>query len=170
MPRKKKDKKDKAWSKSEAKELLAQDIIDGVIPEDMHWTDVFFYRPEYALSDYGRFRDRLKSLRSQISDARVRASRDEEALAHDRKLFPVPAQNYRREPRWEGSAAESWLRIDVSEGKHKEQKPQILHVSRPAYLEFPLDAFRTHIYQEERFQKYCNWRSDTDKRKATKWK
>lgn len=173
MPKTKKksgiDGEEEDWAKSEAKKLLAKDIIDGVVTDDMDWGDVFWQRPEYAATTHRLFRGRLESLRKQISFASRRAAADEAALAHDCRLFPAQAQNYRGEPRWDGSAAQSWLTIDVKAGKHEQLEPKQLHQMRLAYKEFPLDVFREHIYQEVRKQKYCTWRNETNQRRATDW-
>lgn len=157
----KKKKKKWTWRKSEAKKLLAKDIMEGNVTDDMDWKDVFWYWPEFATTTYSCFKSRFESLKASISDAGGRAEFDEAALAHDRKLYPV-----NEESRWEGSAAESWLKIDVSEGKHENVKPRHLYKTRTAYRQFPLDVFCGHIYQEVQLIKYCNWRNDTNKPKA----
>lgn len=163
------EEEEKSWRKSEAKKLLAQDIIDGTIPEDMDWKDVFQWRPEYTLSNYRLFKSRLDGLRNQISAAKKRAKRDEKALSVDRKLYPACLHDDQGALRWDGSAAQSWLKNDVAENKHKEMKPSELYLERPCYQAFSLDVFRGHIHQEVRLQKYCTWRSDKGKPKANEW-
>lgn len=173
MARKKKTKEDKEdiepWRKSDAKRLLAQDIINGDIDGDMEWEDVFSWRPEFASTSRRLFKSRFASLLTQISSARVRSITDKAALEHDRKLFPIKTHNHRGEPRWDGSAAQSWLRVDVENGEHKRVAPRILHESREAYKVYPLKVFREHVHQEVRFQKFCTWRNETKKAKATEW-
>lgn len=163
------DGEDETWGKSEAKKLLAKDIIEGHVTEDMKWQDVFWYRPEYSTTTHHLFSGRLKRLFKQISDAEKRAASDDAALAHDRALFPIASHNYRGELRWEGSAAQAWLKLDVRDGKHNQQKPKELYETRAAYREFPLTVFRVHIFQEVRFQKFCTWRNETKQRRATDW-
>lgn len=111
----------------------------------------------------------MERLIGQINSARSRAAAEDAALVHDRALFPVATHNYRGELRWEGSAAEAWLRVDVSTGKSERVKPKALHNSRAAYRVFPLKVFREHIYQERRCQKYYTWRNESGKPKATEW-
>lgn len=170
MPQKKKEnKEDKAWRKSEAKRLLAKDIIDGTIPEDMAWTEVHNWRPEYALSSYTLFASRLRNLCAQISAAKARAERDEQGLATDRLSFPVSLYDSNGSLRWDGSAAQAWLVKDMEAGMHTEMKPRQLYQSRPCYQAFALDIFRGHIYQQVRRQKYCTWRNESGKPKANEW-
>lgn len=161
---------EKSWRKSEAKKLLAQDIIDGLITSDDNPEEVFFYRPEYAASTQRLWKGRLTSLLAAITSAHARAIADEGALLHDRGMFAAPSHNYRGEPRWDGSAAQGWLKIDVAAGLHEQLKPKELQKKRRAYLQYPLDVFRDHIYQEVRFQKFVTWRNDTNQAKANQWK
>ena len=59
----------------------------------------------------------------------------------------------REYPRFDNSDAKKLLAKDVQENKHKEAQPIVFHQSRPEYLQFPLNVFRKHIYQEEYAQK-----------------
>lgn len=163
------DGKKVGWSKCVAKKLLAEDIINEEITLDTDPDEAFWYRPEYCVTDRTKFNRRLYSLLDQISEAQGRANRDEEALIHDLGLFPRPKTNHRGEPRWEGSAAESWLRIDVQNGVDKPLTAEELRATRLAYRRFPVDVFRGHIHQENRRVKYCTWRNDTKQKKATEW-
>jgi hypothetical protein len=156
-----------AWKKSIAKKLLAIDIISGAIPDDMHWTDVYWQRPEFVVTKRRLFCSRLTTLRKSILHDKTTATIEEIALAHDRALFPAPTHNYRNEPRWEGSEAQRLLKEDVSANRHAATPPKQLYNSRPEYQDYPLKVFREHIYQEVRFVKFCTWRTDTGKKKAT---
>ena len=169
MAPKKKNEEDPGWRKCEAKKLLAKDIIDGVIDDDLPWQEVFWWRPEYAATAYSKFSGRLSRLRGQFFSAKQRALSDDKALKHDRKLFPVKTSDERGVDRWEGSGAQSWLRQDVSDGLHQTMKPRKLYDTRPSYQQFSIDVFREHIYQEQRFQKFCQWRKDKEKPHANEW-
>ena len=47
------------------------------------------------------------------------------------------------------SAARPLLEKDVAEGKHKQMKPKELYQTRPEYqMDFTLEEFRKHVYQE----------------------
>ena len=161
--------KKEGWKSCQAKRILAQDIIDGTVKEDTPWTEVFHSRPEYEATEERLFKGRLDRLRKAVGSAEHRATRDKQALEHDRKIHPIQTHDHRGEPRWEGSAAQSWLQIDVRAGLHRSMAPKLFHASRTAYLEFSLEVFRGHIHQEERTQKYHRWRNDAKKPKATDW-
>lgn len=163
---------DEGWAKCEAKRLLSIDIMEGTVTDDMDWQEVFWYRPEYAEISHRLFASRLAGLLGQISRASQRAARDDQALAHDRHLYPVTSRNHRdARLRWEGSAAEAWLKKDVASKKHESMEPKQLYAqpNRAAYRQFSLEVFRGHIYQEVQLQKYCTWRGDTNKPKANEW-
>ena len=76
------------------------------------------------------------------------ANADEAALAHDLALGI--RKNNKPYPRWQGSEAEGLLKLDIDNGLNQIMRPKALRASRPQYLQFPLDVFRNHIYQETR--------------------
>jgi hypothetical protein len=162
-------KKKKGWRYCATKKLLSEDILSGAIPEDMHWHDVYWQRPEYAESKWDLFAGRLDSLRQQISHAKDRNTTEEAALVHDRALFPIPTHNHRGEPRWDGSEAQRLLKEDVAAGIHETMKPQQLYQTHPQYNDYSLAVFRGHLYQEVRFVKFCTWRNETGVKKTTDW-
>lgn len=162
------------WAQSWASELLYKDTVNGNIPNDMPWQEAYQQRPEFVLSVRRRFSARLESLRQSIKKSRGRADIDAAALDHDRKIHPVPAKNYRGESRWEGSRAELLLKQDVTKAKENNKKihPIALYEAEdcPEYWAYPLTIFRLHIYQEQRFQKYCTWRNDVTEKIEMKQK
>lgn len=158
-----------AWGKSKAKRLLSEQIIAGIVTDDMDWKQVYSSNDVYTATSRRKFYGRLHGLRGQIRDAKQRASADEKGLRHDRRQFPTPKTNHRGKPRWEGSDADKWLKEDVKAGVHKHNRPSQLYRTRDAYQEFPLAVFCKHVYQEVRFQKFCTWRHDTKKPKANEW-
>jgi hypothetical protein len=164
------DDETELWKKSVAKKLLVEDILSGAIPNTMHWETVRSMRPEYGASTRRLFGSRLKSLRDQIDHSIRNATVDAAALAHDRAICPAPTHNYRGEPRWEGSEAERLLKEDFANAIQKTMKPSDFHKTRAEYQQYPLAVFRGHIYQEQRFNKFCTWRNEDPKqKKATDW-
>jgi hypothetical protein len=149
------------WKDSDAKKLLYQDLISGLIPlEDMEPRVVYLQRPEFADFEISHFRDRLRDLRRQITDKNNSAASDSAALARDRLIYPKKTHNHRGEPRWEGSEAERLLRLDMDDGKHNRMKPMDLYNSREEYYaNYPLAVFRGHINQEDKRRKYIAYRS-----------
>jgi hypothetical protein len=158
------------WISSRTKKLLSDDIMNGVVTDNMHWEVVIGIRPQFGQTVRRLFESRLSSLRKQINRAKGIAVDEEAALAHDRALFPAPTHNHRGEPRWDGSKAQRLLKQDVSNGLQKTMKPAQFHMTRPEFQVYPLAVFRGHIYQEERFSKFCTWRNEDPKqKKATDW-
>ena len=96
---------------------------------------------------------RIARLRTRVIDRNERAARDANALAHDLPLFPRPTHNHRKEPRWQGSKAQSSLHVDIDAGLHRTMEPRDLYKTRPEYQQFLLKTFRDHIYQEVRTRK-----------------
>jgi hypothetical protein len=134
-----------------AKELLKEDIVAGFITPSMPPAQVFDLREEYGNVNYENFRTNLNSLRKKLDKLGKKARESTVAVAHDRELHPIrknpPGFKY---PRWNGSEAERFLKIDVKDGKNKDMTPLQLHGTRLAYQAFPSDVFRKHIQQEVR--------------------
>jgi len=167
MPPKKKKKEEDAWEHSEGKKLLEQDLRSGAIPLDpkqMPPRVAFDLRPEFAfpnLEDGKRlFASRLAAARKKIKHKNESAALQSAALKADRQIHPKPTHNHRGEPRWEGSAAEGHLKVDIAANKQNEMAPKELHKLRPEYSAYPLEVFRGHIYQEERLVKFKNQRQN----------
>jgi hypothetical protein len=136
------------WAKSQAKKLLEEDILGGII-DGMDPKTVFKQRPEYAEFPYEQFRARLLALRKQILDKQELAIWDSNAVVHDQQIHPKNMHNLFGMPRWYGSEAEKLLRQDMDEGKHTMMSPMMLYESREAYFEnYSLKVFWSHLNQE----------------------
>jgi hypothetical protein len=157
----------KAWRSSKAKSLLTGDLVDGTIPlenEEMDAHDVYLSRVEFTDFPFESFRSNLRTLRKKIAEKRLLALEENEALDHDRHLFPKSVYNQLGQPRWEGSDAERLLKLDIDQGYHLIQTPRELWGSRAEYQVFTSKVFRKHIYQEVRSRKF---RSYISSKKAT---
>jgi hypothetical protein len=161
------------WKNSEGKALLQSEIKEGTIPSKMKAAKVFEryeHREEFALlekHDKESFVRRLTALRKSIlgdvedrATAERYAARDEEALAHDRKIYPERTHNDRGERLWHNSPARLLLREDLAAGKYEKGKPQKLRESREEYQEFDIKKFTKRIHQEIQTEKWHNskWR------------
>ena len=160
-------KKKKGWRYSEAKKLLKNSIIKGLLdnvdplgPRFVY--DIFMYLPDFHeenYNDYDAFTRRYRDLKKSIDNKRERSALEEQALAHDRAIYPVRPVDCRGIPRWDGSEAQKSLRADMDAKKHLEMKPSHLRVTNDEYKRFPLDCFRGHIDQEKEYRKlkaqYC---------------
>ena len=115
---------------------------------------VFQQRPEFVESGWRLFDGRLTSMRESIIKKKGFAAADAAALAHDRNLFPIQASHcVNGAPRWSGSEAERFLKIDLDNEHKSYWTPKMLFVSRAEYQVFELKVFRKHIDQERQSQK-----------------
>ena len=89
----------------------------------------------------------------------------EQMLQYPRKL-----KNERGELVFDLHPAKMMLRHDVRNGRHEKMTPGQLQDSRAVYEPFFKEIFRQRIYQEVRYQKYCNWLEDKRTKKQQKFK
>ena len=151
------------WENSWAKEILREAIKCGDITSDHTYDEMHVWHPEVEKTDRQKLPGRVRGLRQQVDQDKTAAQSDAIALAHDRKLFPIPDTNYRGEPRWQGSNAEKILKSDIKDGKHLLCKPSEYYQLHKEYEPYSVDVIRAHIYQEVKFQKYCLYRNDKKK-------
>ena len=152
------------WRYSEARDQLAQDLIDGIIPMegpfdskdifDNLWADL----PAFKQFPYDkqRYDDRITSMRRQVSSAQFRAAADHVALLNDRKVCPRKTTNSKGKPIWNGSEAQAKLRNEVSLGLHKTfRRPKQMWSSSPLYKAFDLQVFRKQLdYEKEKLKPF----------------
>ena len=136
------------WGKSEAKQLLRDDIIRGIVKLEMDGDAVFQMRPEYQLYKLVNFKTNLKNLREAIDKDYKRMQKDYEWYKHDRVLLKELRKNDPPQVHWRQSEARKLLKQDIDDGLHKMMKPSKLWESRQEYLAFAPDVFRKHIHQE----------------------
>ena len=154
---------DPLWQNHPAKEVLRVAFWDGEIPLDWNRKpktiyDKFKDHPAFKGMPYdATFQRRLGSLRDEVKDKISRKAMDQQAYDIFRKNFPVKQVNKVGTLRWHGSLAEQFLKADMLEGLHVEQKPEDFWATRPEYQEFPKDTFRKHIHQEKKLWKMHNF-------------
>lgn len=147
-------RREAAWKNSNAQKclqnLVASGEIDMILTPKQVWDRVCHPRPEFSEFQYNRnFATRLRAIQQKHVEQCQRAQVSSAALTRDRLLFPAPARNHRGEPRWQGSEAERFLKLDVAEKKHEMMKPRQLYETRAEYYSnYPLEVFRKHIHQE----------------------
>jgi hypothetical protein len=77
------------------------------------------------------------------------------AILNDRTIYPTSAHNHHGEPQWEGSEAQHFLKLDVSEDKHILLQPKGLLESRKEFYEnYSLSVIQKHVEQEAGLQKF----------------
>jgi len=161
-----------AWQYSQAKKLLVQDLLNGTIPLDslvMGPQEVYQQHPEFRQYDFNRFRDQLRDLRKKLSEKNDCSASDNMALAHDRRIHPMPTHNHRGEPRWEGSKSERLLKHDIAHNKQQAMEPKDLFATQQEYGKYDLEVFCKHIYQEEGRRKFIAQRTATRQKKQKSW-
>ena len=162
--KKRKESTKPKWQDSIGKQLLIKDLDQGRISLDGQPGDykiIYKMHEEFGGADaeeFKKFPARLRSARNQVKQSMQRASVDSSALAHDRSIYPISAFDQRNRPRWDGSSAQTLLRIDVNENRQAEKKkrPNELYQLREEYQIFSPRVFRDHVYQEEKRQKAIN--------------
>ena len=142
--------KSSKWIHSDAKTMLRDDIIHGVVDAQMTPMAVYQMREEYAAFKYENFRNNLKSLRNAVATSIDRMEIDSLFFGHDKSIMiNARTSKPRTSPLWiESLLAPISLKQDVDEGLHNHLTPAELYASREEYQDFPLKVFRNHIYQE----------------------
>ena len=138
------------WRKSQAKEILKEAIVSGVVTDDMTAKEVHAMRPEYLQFPIENFTSNFERLREAIKNDFKRMQEDCQAYGHDVGLLQLIRLNENPVPKipWHKSAAKPLLEEDITIGKHLTTKPKDIYHSRVEYREFSLEEFRNHIYQE----------------------
>ena len=120
-----------SWGDSDAKKLMAQDIIDGFIPQEGPVnTEELFNRLyvghpffENFPFDKTRYDARLRSLRTQVATFKKWADYDSKAISEDFKVYPPDRVNVRGEIRFDGSQAQASLKNDVANKLYETMTP-----------------------------------------------
>jgi len=124
-------------------------ILSGEIPHSMGPREVYTlpqHKDTFQQVTYERFRANLNALRKRVKKWQEKSDFNRAAFEHDKALNPIDVSKLR----WPGSEAEACLKRDIDEGKHLTMTPSELRKTNNLYMEWPLEKFRGHIYQEER--------------------
>ena len=145
------------WITSATRTLMEQDIKNGTIPmttDEMSDQEVYNLRPEYLLLPFNSFPRRLNALRDLYQKQLNRGMSDAAAFENDRRFSQRPTFAALGLPRWEGSNAERYLKIDIAAELHLQMTPQALRATRNEYMSFGKTVFREHIHQEVKRRKF----------------
>lgn len=152
---KKKNKKhEEKWATSEAKRLLRNSIIAGIVKRGDDVVEVHKSNPEYQKWAIANFKTNMKNLIEVIALDYKRMAEDCRGYGHDLELL----REYRKNnptiqedvTPWHKSMAKKLLEDDMNNKKHLEMQPIELYQTRLEYRAFPLTVFRNHIYQEKK--------------------
>ena len=173
------------WRKHPAREIILNDLNHGgwvfeeieklKVGEELNLALIFALynhrKPEiFNEIDFEQFRVRMKDYLKKNRERRQRSKQEFDWMQEQKLLFPRSLQNHRGEIVFDLHPAKKMLRQDVRNGRHTELTPSQLQDSRTVYQAFDRKIFRHRIYQEIRFQKYCNWLEDKRNKKEREFK
>ena len=152
------------WRTSQAKRILLEDLyIHKMIPLDRNelsardaWDMVYSHLAEFRAMSYPMFREKLNYYRNRAIKEDTVAIVEDNALVHDRLLFPRRLVNSKNEIVFDLHPAKMLLRDDVENERHVNPTPSELQATQQAYLVFPKRKFKERIYQEVRYKKFVN--------------
>jgi len=165
MPPKKRQKKQKddKWQCSEAKSIMAQDMMDGILPchqpvkdpERMH-RELHADRPEFKDHQHSRLvPTRIKTLQVTVHKLGGSAQKDKDALPQDRARNPKSTHGHNGRVLWKDSDADARLKDDMAKGRHLAMTAEQLCDSSPAYAEFGQRRLTKRIDQLKQDAKPC---------------
>ena len=151
--------KDTCWRNCQGQQLLLRDIRNGDIPPTMDWKVAFARRPEFAFGDTPSeakrlFQNRLKNAHKKVEQNNNRASTELSMLRADRITVPPPAIDHQGFPRWEGSAAQVYLKQDVAANQHIGINKTHFFLSRDDYQLFTAEFIWKKVRQEVKLIKF----------------
>ena len=152
------------WDHSEAKEIIFEDLLRNNISRDKKtdgpaklWNQRYKDYLAFKHVPYEQFRDALCRHRNQFEAGMERSLEDEADLEHDLQIHKARTHNDRGEPKFAGTDAEKLLRKLIKQKKHKGITHEALRQKHPEFHQFPKKKFSQKIYQEIRYQRFCNW-------------
>lgn len=139
-----------SWMKSDEKEQLRNDIINGVVTDNMQAALVYqMHHGAYHKFKFERFKVNLRNLRLAITKSEDAAKEDQFALAN--YLEQLPAQvDLPPYPPWYGSVNRACLLADIEASTIEGVKSENVWQMRPEYSIYPLDVFRDHLNKEKK--------------------
>ena len=144
------------WGSSDAKHLIIQDMLDGLVPVHENiknvkhlFDEMYAHQPEFANFpfDEGRYKDRIKRLQTVVKRLKWAANYDRECLAEARALYPKQSQGPTGKPLWRDSEAAAKLAEDMANNLHLQMTPKELFETRECYKPFGKRRFSKRIDQ-----------------------
>jgi hypothetical protein len=133
------------WRDSMPKHIIMCDLQTGILPIDAvemlaEEARVTCYQnmAEFICTGvvFDQFKKRLQDHRKQVGDQTAHATQEEEALLHDRGIFPLQTKNHCGDPVFAVYNPKMLLRGDVADGKYLTMKPALLQQSHREYQPF----------------------------------
>ena len=146
-----------AWRCSEAKQIMVQDMMDGIVPvkekikdPERLYRELYGDREEFADYPYTKnVPSRISRLQATVGKMGDAATKDNADFLVDRARNPASSVGYNGRVLWKGSEADRMLKIDMAAGKHLRMHPRELKAERPlVYTEaFTVDRIAKRIDQ-----------------------
>lgn len=135
------------WAASDAKAMMAQDMMDGLVPihkEIVNKKKLFddMYKDCEEFEDWpwdaGKYYTRIRSLQKTVREMMAAKELDEAALIHDRKIHPENSTTHYPNGKalWKGSTAAEKLKVDFDNNAHLGKSRAAFKASRACYAEF----------------------------------
>jgi hypothetical protein len=144
------------WASSDAKRLICQDMLDGLVPidEKIHdverlYNELYAHQPEFRdfPFDRTRYADRIGRLQTVVKRMKWAAQYDQECFNDFRLKFPQQSHGPTGKPLWKDSEADRCLKEDMTNGLHLQMKPGKLFETRDCYQPFGKHRFSKGINQ-----------------------
>lgn len=153
------------WRTSKAKLILVADLESKLLPlhetemsAEVAWNKIYKDLPDFKdVVTFDQFRKYLNDHRKQVKKRFTHTEIQEEALAHDRKLYRRRTHNDRGELVFDFSTAKALLQLDVKNKLHTFLSSSELQATRPEYGLFKKSKFKERIVQEVRRQKFLHY-------------
>jgi hypothetical protein len=154
------------WAKSAAKQVLRGLFRDGTISTSFKekseieqiWNDYCKdHRAFKRMKCDDAFVRRIQSVRDDHLKKMKRCEEDLKAFTAAKQNHPTPFLNKFGEPQWNGSEAQKHLKELIARNGHVGKAPAELWEANIEFQKYRKKAFRDHIYQEQRLQKFNNY-------------
>lgn len=149
------DAKTPNWQYSEAKKIMTQDMMDGIVPvheeikdpEGMY-NQLYGGREEFLDFPYNKnVRSRISRLQATVAKLGDAAKYDEAAFKRDRTLNPTSTVGYNGRVLWKDTEADRLLKEDIEAKVHERLSPSEILLTRPCYAPFGAKRIGQRIYQ-----------------------
>ena len=146
------------WINSDAKKLMVQDMMDGIVPVDEKilnveklFNELYAHQPEFKdfPFDITRYTDRIGRLQTAVRRLKWASDYDRQCLEEARSVYPKQAHGPTGEILWRESEADHFLELDMEAGLHLQMKPSELRATRECYKQFNPKRFSKRIDQKK---------------------
>ena len=156
------------WRKSDARQIVLDDLESELLPLDEDemsaeaaWEVMYSHMVEFAAVPFDQFKARLTDHRKQRQRKVNANDRQLAAFYHDLGIHPAQEQDQHGNRVFVLSDAYPLLQQDIQADRHLVTSITNLHGSRDEYLSWPLRIFVRRVRQEVKRQKfiyYLSWK------------